>query len=135
MKQQLLTLGPLLLALAASLFSQGSNHQRSVPKDFSYPEPSEIVEVAASSKALAGVVRVPNGEALADALVERVTADWKNRLDATFTDSEGRFELSSLPDGKYFLRVSKSGFSTLRVKVRLKRKEKSLMYLELPLGI
>ena len=88
-----------------------------------------------SSKSLAGVVRVQNGDALADALVERVSADWKNRLDAAFTDREGRFDLSSLPDGKYFLRVSKSGFSTLKVKVRLKRKEKSLLDLELPLGI
>ena len=39
-----------------------------------------------TARSLAGVVRAPNGEALADVLVERVSADWKNRIDATFTD-------------------------------------------------
>ena len=125
----------LLLALTANLFAQGPIQQRKVPKDFSYPEASEIVQVDLTSRSLGGVVRVPNGEDLADALVERVSSDWKNRLDATFTDSEGRFKLSSLPDGNYFLRVSKSGFCTLRIKLRLKRKAKSEMDLELPLGI
>ncbi|HEX6732134.1 MAG TPA: carboxypeptidase-like regulatory domain-containing protein [Pyrinomonadaceae bacterium] len=88
-----------------------------------------------TARSLAGVVRAPNGEALADVLVERVSADWKNRIDATFTDPEGRFVLSTLTDERYFLKVSKSGFCTLRVKVRVKKKAKSLMELALPLGI
>jgi hypothetical protein len=123
------------LFLATSVFTQVSSQQRSVPRDFSYPEASEIVAVAVSSRSLAAVVRAPNGEVLADALVERMSADWKNRLDAAFTNSKGEFNLFSLPDGKYFLRVSKSGFSTLKVKVSLKRKEKSRLDLKLPLGI
>jgi len=106
-----------------------------VPKEFSYPEASETVQIALSARSLAGVVRVPNGEVLPDVLVERVSADWKKRLDATFTDTQGRFHLSALPDGKYSLKVSKSGFSTLKVEVRVKKKAKSLMDLALPLGI
>jgi hypothetical protein len=43
--------------------------------------------------------------------------------------------ISSLPDEKYFLKVSKSGFWRLRVKVRLKKRVKSAIDLELPLGI
>ena len=127
----------LLLGSGASLFAEGHLQQRSVPKDFSYPKASQTVsvEIPISARSVAGVVRVPNGEGLADALVERVNVDWKKCLDATFTDSEGRFDLCSLPDGKYFLKVSKSGFSTLRIKVKVKRKAKSLLDLELPLGI
>ena len=127
--------GLLLLGFATSLFAQGRPQQHRVPKEFSYPEASETVQIALSAKSLAGVVRVPNGEVLADALVERVSANGKKRLDATFTDSQGKFHLSALPDGKYFLKVSKSGFSTLKVEVRVKKKAKSLMDLALPLGI
>ena len=125
----------LLLVMAGSPLSQARIQQRSVPKDFSYPEASETLEVVLLTKALSGVVRVPNGEGLEDALVERVDAEWKKRFDATLTDAKGRFDLTCLPDGKYFLKVSKSGFSTLRVKVTLKEKTKSVIDLELPLGI
>jgi hypothetical protein len=138
MKSRLLhssILGLLLFAFGMSLFGHGRLQQRSVPKEFSYPEASETVQIALSARSLAGVVRVPNGEVLADALVERVSGDWQKRLDATFTDSAGRFDLAGLPDGKYFLKVSKSGFCTLRVKVKVKRKAKSLLDLALPLGI
>ena len=94
--------GLLLLGLGASLFAQGRVQQRSVPKDFSYPDASETLQIAMTARSLAGVVRAPNGEALADVLVERVSADWKNRIDATFTDPDGRFVLSTLPDEGIF---------------------------------
>jgi hypothetical protein len=75
------------------------SQRRSVPKDFSYPEASQIVEINASAKSLSGVVQTPGGGGLPDALVERVDSDWKQRLDATFTDSEGRFVLPNVPVG------------------------------------
>jgi hypothetical protein len=131
----LLLLGLLLLVSETNLSANQKSQRRPVPKDFSYPEASQIVETEASAKSLSGVVKSPGGDALPDALVERVDSDWKNRLAATFTDSAGRFTFSNLREGKYYLKVSKSDFSTLRVNVRLKKRAKSRLELMLPLGI
>jgi hypothetical protein len=64
-----------------------------------------------------------------------VSADWKTRLDETFSDSNGRFGLSQVSQGVYYLKLSKSGFCTLRFKVSVKRKSKEGLKLTLPLGI
>lgn len=111
--------------------------RREVPKDFSYPEGSETVEIDAAIPvgALVGGVELQNSGGIPDVLVERVGPDWKARLDATFSDSEGRFSLSHVPPGTYYLKLSKSGFSTLRVKVKVKKRSKSRLQLTLPLGI
>ncbi|MCA1594068.1 MAG: carboxypeptidase-like regulatory domain-containing protein [Acidobacteria bacterium] len=131
----LLFFGLLLLVSGSNLSASQKSQRRSVPKDFSYPEASQIVEIDASAKSLSGVVQSPGGDGLPDALVERVDSDWKQRLDATFTDSEGRFALLHVPNGKYYLKISKADFSTLRVKVHLKKRAKSRLELVLPLGI
>jgi len=131
----LLILSSMLLTGGANLSVSQESQRRPVPKDFSYPEASQIVEIDASAKSLSGVVRDPSGGGLPDTLVERVDSDWGNRLDATFTDSEGRFALPNVPNGKYYLKISKADFSTLKVKVRVKKRAKSRLELELPLGI
>ena len=111
--------------------------RRAVPRDFSYPEGSETIEIEAAipAGALSGVVEVQSGGGIPDVLVERVTPDWEARLDAAFSDSGGRFSLSRVPPGSYYLKLSKPGFSTLRVKVRVKKRDKSRLRLRLPLGI
>jgi hypothetical protein len=131
----LLVPGLLLIVSEATLSANQKSRSRPAPTDFSYPEASEIVETDALAKSLSGVVKRPGGDALPDALVERVGSDWRNRLDATFTDSEGGFAFPGLPKGTYYLKVSRSGFSTLRVMVRLKKRAKSRLALVLPLGI
>ncbi len=120
-----------------NLFAQEKISRRPVPKDFSYPEASETVEIEEpfSAKSLSGIIELPNGGGIADVLVERVSSDWSTRLDAAFTDSEGRFSFSDAPRGTYYLKLSKTGFSTLRVKVHLNKKAKSHLKLALPLGI
>ena len=127
-------IGSVALLVVATFPAEGRSQRRTVPKEFSYPEASETVQIALTAKSLSGSVSI-HGEALADALVERVDKSWERRIDAAFTDAAGRFQLSSLTDGKYFLKISKSGYCTLRVKVTLKRKAKSVMDLELPPGI
>jgi hypothetical protein len=134
-KFTLLLLSGLLLVSGANLSANQKIQRRPVPKSFSYHEASEIVEIEVSAKSLSGVVKLPNGDILSDALVERVGSNWENRLDASLTDSKGRFALSYLRSGKYYLKVSKFGFSTLRVKVILKKRAKSKLELALPLGI
>jgi hypothetical protein len=131
----LLLLGLLLLVGVKNSSANQKARPRPVPKNFSYPEASEIVEIEALAKSLSGIVGSANGDGLPDALVERVDSNWENRLAATFTDSQGRFNLSKVPDGTYYLKVSMSGFSTLRVKVILKKRAKSRLELELPPGI
>jgi hypothetical protein len=131
----LLLLCLLILTGGANVSANQESQRRPVPKDFSYPEASQTVEVDASAKSLSGVVRDPSGGGLPDALVERVDSDWKNRLDSTFTDSGGRFALPDVPNGKYCLKISKVDFSTLRIKVRVKKRAKSQLELVLPLGI
>ena len=131
----LLLFGLLLLVSGSNLSANQKSQRRPVPKGFSYPEASQTVEIDASAKSLSGVVQSPGGDGLPDALIERVDSDWKHRLDATFTDSEGRFAFSNSPNGKYYLKISKADFSTLRVKVSLKKRAKSRLELVLPLGI
>jgi Carboxypeptidase regulatory-like domain len=127
----------LLDVSGAILFAQQKISQRQVPTDFSYPEASATVEVEKpySAKSLFGIVEVPNGGGLSNVLVERVSSDWNTRLDAVFSDSDGRFSFRNLPRGTYYLKLSKSGFSTLRVRVILRKKSKSQLKFSLPLGI
>ena len=136
LKSNLLPIAGMLLLIAVTTTYAGRKAQdRPVPKDFSYPESSETIVVAASTKSLSGIVISPSGNALQDVLVEQVDLNWKNRLAATFTDSGGRFAMSNLPEGKYYLKISKSGFCTLRVKVLLRHRARPQLQLELPLGI
>jgi hypothetical protein len=110
-------------------------NQRPVPKDFSYPEGSQTVQIEVAAATLSGKVTDPNGGPLPDVLVERVDSAWTNRLSAMFTDSHGRFRFSRLPNAHYYLKISKTNFSTLKVKVNLRNSAKSKLRLRLPLGI
>lgn len=65
------------------------------------------------------------------ALVERVTPDFRTRLDAQFTDSNGYFRFTGLPAGKYFLRVSMYGMGMVYVRVIIGRKYKTQLKLAL----
>jgi hypothetical protein len=136
LKSNLLPLAGMMFLIAMTTIYAGQKAQeRPVPKNFSYPESSETIVLAASTRSLSGIVKSPGGDALQDVLVEQVDLNWGNRLAATFTDSGGRFALSNLPEGKYYLKLSKSGFCTLRVKALLKKRAKPQLHLELPLGI
>ena len=127
---------PALAAAALCLAVAGTSaQQRSVPKDFSYPEGSQSVQIEINGGALSGIVTDPNGGRLPDVLVERMGANWTNRNGAVFTDSCGRFRFSRVGNGAYYLKLSKPGFSTLKVKVRLRNGSKSKLHLRLPLGI
>jgi Carboxypeptidase regulatory-like domain len=112
-----------------------SAQQRPVPKGFSYPEGSQTIQIEISAGALAGLVTDPNGGPLSDVLVERMGAKWTNRSAAVFSDSRGIFRLSRMPNGVYYVKLSKPDFSTLKVKVRIRNESKSRLRLRLPLGI
>lgn len=125
----------IFLALLYADAAEMSAGQRPVPREFSYPESSESVEIEVGAGTLSGIVADPNGGPLTNALVERVGASWANRVSAVFTDSQGRFRFSRQPNGEYYLKITKPNFSTLKVKVNLRNESKSKLRLRLPLGI
>jgi len=97
--------------------------QQSVPKGFKYPEAPETILYRAplEVRSLRGSIVGPTGDQLSRVLVERLTPGWKIRLDATFTDDEGRFAFPESSTTMQFLRFSKPGFKTLLAKVRTRR--------------
>jgi hypothetical protein len=123
------------LALLYASATEASAGQRPVPREFSYPDGSQSVEIEVGAGTLSGIVADPNGGPLTNVLVERVGASWGNRVSAVFTDSHGRFRFSRQPNGDYYLKITKPNFSTLKVKVNLRNGSKSKLRLRLPLGI
>jgi len=123
--------------------AQGHKAKEEVPRDFTYPAPFDYEEIKEPivSRSLSGIVVVPLteskgyiGNPVPNALVERVTPDWKRRLDATFTNEDGLFKLKSVPPGTYHLKLSNLYFNTLLVKVIVSRKAKNTLKLELSPG-
>lgn len=62
---------------------------------------------------VAGVVRDPSGAAIPNAMVTLLSAD-KRAMQADSTDAVGRFEFSSVAEGRYSLEVSSAGFAVYR---------------------
>ena len=115
------------------------NSSRPVPEGFSYPETLQSTEFVRPvfARSLSGSVHTPfllpvrHKLPVSEALVERMSAEWHTRLEARLSDSKGRFVFSGLASGTYYLRITKPGYSTLKVRVILKKKSKGV--LELPL--
>lgn len=104
-----------------------------IAEDFSYPVSPETItnETSYEAKSLAGRINDPSGAGLEKALVERLSSGWKKRLDATFTDSEGSFSFSHYSGKTQFLKISKPGFNTLLVRVKIKENLKTPLSIEL----
>ncbi len=107
-----------------------------VAKDFRYPESPETIKDGTpyGAKTLAGRVIDPAGAGMEKVLVERLDSGWGKRIDATFTDSDGSFSFFRYSGKTQFLRLSKPGFNTLLVKVRIKKNLKSQLKLKLGLS-
>ena len=105
-------------------------------RDFSYPESPEIIkdETPHEAMALAGRISDHTGAGLERALVEHLSSGWKKRIDATFTDSEGSFSFSQYSGTTQFLKISKPGFNTLLIKVKIKEELKTQLNIKLALS-
>ena len=104
-----------------------------INKDFSYPKSFDTLkyETPYPAKSLAGIVTDSNEAVLEKVLVERLRPDWQDRIEATFTHSDGAFSFSRHSKGIQFLRLSKPGFNTILVKVVIKRRLKSQLHFQL----
>jgi hypothetical protein len=135
-RTRLLT-GMLMVVMAPFLGVAGEIQRgQKVPDTFSYPESQEIIQVDAEirSRSLSGVVRDPGGAVASKVLVERVRSGWGKRIGAVLSDAKGRFTFSAVTPGTYFLRVSKPGFNTLLLTVRVSTKARSTLRIELQLS-
>jgi hypothetical protein len=94
--------------------------QRRIPAEYEYPQ-GWITEEHRSLTAgsLSGVAADPSGAPVQYALVERMTPDFKTRLDATLTDKGGRFHFRGAHKGTFYLRFRYRGFNDYLVAVRI----------------
>jgi hypothetical protein len=95
-----------------------SSCRHRIPPEYEYSrgwitEDHEAVRAAS----LSGTVADPSGAPRQFVLVERMTADSKTRLDATLTDSKGRFHLRATGNGPFYLSFRFQGFNDYRVPV------------------
>jgi hypothetical protein len=68
---------------------------------------------------LAGLVVDPSGAPRPDAVVERLSAKWEKRREATLTSSKGKFHLGDGGTGTYYFKFRHLGFNDLEVVVFL----------------
>jgi hypothetical protein len=104
-----------------------------VAKGFSYPEARETIKADAphAVKSLTGKVVDSSNMGMEKVLVERLSNNWGKRLDATFTNSNGRFFLPSSSPSIQYLKLSKPGFDTLLIRVRIRKRSKATLGLAL----
>ncbi|MCU1266968.1 MAG: Carboxypeptidase regulatory-like domain [Acidobacteria bacterium] len=100
---------------------------------FRYPDSpvTKEIEKPFLVRSLAGRISDGTGSFMSEVLVELVGASWRHRIDAKLTDRDGNFHFLNLKNGTYYLRFSKPGFDTLRIKVLKGRKAKSKLQLVL----
>jgi len=122
--------------LVVPVLTTASSGEQKVPATFRYPESQETIQLDGElkSNALTGLVVDPNGAVTSKALVERVHAGWGKRIEGVLTNSKGRFSFPGLGPGIYFLRISKPGFNTILLKVRVSTKAKSTVRVALQLS-
>ena len=107
-----------------------------VPSSFNYPQSQETIQVDAeiTSKSLSGIVTDPSGAGASKVVVERVRSGWGKRISAVFSNADGRFAFAGIGSGTHFLRVSKPGFNTMLLKVRVSAQSKSTLRIDLQLS-
>ena len=113
-----------------------SQYGQKVPDTFNYPQSQETIQLDAEikSRSLSGVVTDPGGAAASKILVERVRPGWGKRVSAVLSDSTRHFAFAGARPGTHFLRVSKPGFNTMLLKVRVSAKARSPLRIELKLS-
>ena len=115
-----------------------ARHQREqkVPVAFSYPQSQETIQIdrEIESRSLSGIVTDPSGAMASKVLVERVRSGWGKRISAVFSNEDGHFAFDGVHSGIHYLRVSKPGFNTMLLKIRVNAKIKSTLRIDLHLS-
>jgi hypothetical protein len=92
------------------------------------------VDAEINSGSLSGIVTDPTGAVASQVLVERVGPGWGQRLSAVLSNTDGHFSFAGVDPGNYSLRISKPGFNTMLLKVRVIPQTRSSLQIELQLS-
>jgi hypothetical protein len=127
----------LLISVVVPFLGVARNQGRQkVPAGFNYPQSQETIQVEAEikSRSLSGLVTDPSGAVASRVLLEKVRPGWGKRISAVFSDTDGHFGFAGAGPGTHFLRVSKPGFNTMLLKVKVSAKARSTLRIDLKLS-
>lgn len=106
---------------------------RVAPADLSYPQSPENVYIESPfvSRELGGTIKDQDGMGMTDVLVEIISPTNGKRTRAILTTSEGVFSFGRKKSATYTLRISRPGFNTTILKVKITKKRTSKLSIRL----
>ena len=108
------------LLVVATVLALCPSCRHRIPTEYEYPPGWISAEhPPGSARALNGFVTDPSGAPIKDVLVERMTSDFKTRLEARLTDGAGRFGFRWTHTGTYYLRFRYLGFNDYLIPVQV----------------
>ena len=113
-----------------------NQREQKVPVPFNYPQSQDTIQIDSEieSRSLSGIVTDPSGAMASKVLVERVRRGWGKRISAVFSSEDGHFAVDGVRSGIHYLRVSKPGFNTMLLKIKVNAKSKSTLRIDLHLS-
>ena len=100
-----------------------------------YSQYSIEIEKVQLARSLGAVVHDATGSPIPGVLVEELSSDWKKSLRSTQTDTTGGFTLAPVKGRSvYYLQLSKYGFNSLRVRVKLDPKHGTNLQLKMEIA-
>jgi hypothetical protein len=97
-----------------------------IPPEYEYPQGwiTNSEKDHAVVRSLSGVVNDGSGAPIQFVLVERMSSDFKRRIEATLTDEKGSFRFPHVHGGNQYLRFRFRGFNDYEVPVIVSPKSK-----------
>jgi hypothetical protein len=99
---------------------------RRIPPEYEYPQGwiTNSSKEHAVVRSLSGVVKDGSGSPIHFVLVERMSSDFKLRIQATLTDEKGTFRFRHADAGNHYLRFRFRGFNDYEIPVIVSPKAK-----------
>jgi len=92
------------------------------------------IEQPFHARNVAGTIIDPSGAEIPGVDVERMDSKFVTTIQKTATDAQGAFRFSSLPQGTYYLQLSKPGFDPTEVTVMSGGKYDKHLTISLPIA-
>lgn len=114
------------IPLTAMFFLVVAGCTRRIAPEYEYPQGwiTHLEEDHAFVQSLSGIVNDGSGTPIPFVLVERMTPDFKRRIDATLTDEKGSFRFRHMHAGNHYLRFRFRGFNDYEIPVIISPKAK-----------
>jgi Carboxypeptidase regulatory-like domain len=110
----------------AAMFFLPIGCARRIPPEYEYPQGwiTNSEKDHALVQSLSGVVNDGSGAPIQFVLVERMSSDFKRRIEATLTDEKGSFRFRHAHGGNHYLRFRFRGFNDYEIPVIVSPKAK-----------